>query len=57
MSSRSDKSISQRYSKLSNSAIKSNYDLAKFVEYTKGKSPEETRDEILALIEREPNQA
>jgi hypothetical protein len=28
----------------------SNYDLAKFVVYTKGKTPEETRDEILNLI-------
>ena len=30
----------------------SNHDLAKFVVYTKEKSPEETRDEILSLIER-----
>ena len=28
----------------------SNYDLAKFIIYTKGKSPEETRDEILDLV-------
>ena len=30
----------------------SNHDLAKFVVYTKGKSPEETRDDILNLIKR-----
>lgn len=30
----------------------SNHDLAKFVVYTKGKSPEATRDEILGLIEQ-----
>jgi shikimate kinase len=29
----------------------SNYDLAKFIVYTDGKSPEETRDEILDLVE------
>ena len=28
----------------------SNYDLAKFVVYTKGKSPEEARDEILKIV-------
>ncbi len=28
----------------------SNYDLAKFVVYTKSKSPEETRDEILKIV-------
>ena len=28
----------------------SNYDLAKFTVYTKGNSPEETRDEILDLL-------
>ena len=28
----------------------SNYDLAKHIVYTKGKSPEETRDEILGLV-------
>lgn len=28
----------------------SNYDLAKFVVYTKGKIPEETRDEILKIV-------
>ena len=29
----------------------SNYDLAKVIAYTKGKSPEETRDEILSRVE------
>ena len=29
----------------------SNYDLAKHIVYTKGKSPEETRDEILELVD------
>jgi hypothetical protein len=28
----------------------SNYDLAKFIVYTKGKSPEETCDDILKLV-------
>ncbi|MEH1831225.1 MAG: AAA family ATPase [Nostoc sp.] len=28
----------------------SNYDLAKFIVYTKGKSPEETRDETLKIV-------
>ena len=31
----------------------SNYDLAKHTVYTKGKSPEETRDEILDLVDLE----
>ena len=31
---------------------RSNYDLAKFIVYTKGKTPEETRDEILNRVDR-----
>ena len=30
----------------------SNYDLAKFIVYTKGKTPEETCEEILRLISK-----
>lgn len=31
----------------------SNYELAKFTVYTRGKTPEETRDEILDLLSRD----